>query len=199
MAHTRKRGRVVHVSTHPASPTLAPPPHPPHLSHTLFCSLAHFLSSHCLSLPPQFVMDKKKMISPSVWLLIVVYRPPSLPPSLCPTLPLFLFSCSWQQQFLRAHLVFCSILLTPFSIHLIFLSVLPHGLSCCMSQCDLVAPTDRDHIHFTQMHFTFKLPRNQNMDEKNLKYCTVFYIYFTCLDLIILISQTYINPPEKYG
>lgn len=74
--HTRRRGLVVHVSTHPsASPTLAPPP-PPAPPHTA-----------SLFLPLQCVIDKKKVISPSAWLLTLVCLLLHFSPSLSPNTP----------------------------------------------------------------------------------------------------------------
>lgn len=56
------------MCTHPfASPTLAPPPLPPHLIQTTF-PLEHFLSL----LPLQFVMSMKEVIFPSSCLLVLV-------------------------------------------------------------------------------------------------------------------------------
>lgn len=87
------------------------------------------------------------------------------------SLPLFLFSCPWQQQFLRAHLVFCSVL-TPFSIHPISLSLLPCSRSLsfffllyvsvwsCATNWKRSHPFHRDTPHPPGFYRTEKLIEN---------------------------------------
>lgn len=102
----------VHVSTHPfASPSIAPPPQLPHLS-----------TFSPLTLPLEFAVRKKKVISPPMWLLVLDSFSPYL---LTPSLPLYMVLA--QRQFQRAHLVFCSIF-SMLSTDLIFSAQLHRGL-----------------------------------------------------------------------